>query len=119
MELRSRNGVGTPKGNSRYSGRLHDNELNATVPSPSGLEDVPRVKSEDATAVAERSRASLEIDNEDIADVIGRTKNNLGARSSWPLPPFMASGRRLLSHPSLSDISSTTPSHAVSACESR
>lgn len=96
-ESGARNGVGTPKGSFGSSGRLHDHESNATAPSPSGLEDVPGVKSEDATtAVAERSRADLEVvDNEDIEDVTGRTKNNLGARSSTP------------------------PSHAVSAFESR
>lgn len=118
-ESGDRNGGGRPEGTSRYSGRMHDNALDTTVPSPSALEDMLRVESEDGTAVAERGMADLEVDNEDIEDVTARTENSVRARSSWPLPPLAGSGRRLLSHPSSSDISSTMPSHAVSAFESR
>ncbi|CBJ33305.1 conserved unknown protein [Ectocarpus siliculosus] len=84
-ESGDRNGVGPPEGSSRYSGRLHDNTFSATAPSLSGAEDAPMAESEDAPAVAEKGRAHLEVENEDI-------ENNLGARSS--------------------DISSATSSHA-------
>ncbi|CAB1107941.1 unnamed protein product [Ectocarpus sp. CCAP 1310/34] len=110
-ETGDRNGVGSPEGKSRYSARLHDNAFNATVPPLSGLEDVPLVEGEDATAVAERGRANLEVDNENTEDASARAENHLGARSSWPVPPFTGSGRSLLWHPSSSDISSTMPSH--------
>ncbi|CAM9352701.1 unnamed protein product, partial [Ectocarpus sp. 12 AP-2014] len=110
-ETGDRNGVGPPEGNSRYSGRLHDNVFNATVPPLSGLEDVPLVDGEDATVVAERGRANLEVDNEDTEDITARAENHLGARSSRPVPPFTGSGRSLLWRPSSSDNSSTMPSH--------
>ncbi|CAM9174310.1 unnamed protein product [Ectocarpus sp. 12 AP-2014] len=110
-EMGDRNGVGPPEGNSLYPGRLHDNAFNAAVLPLSGLEDVPLAEGEDTTVVAERGRANLEVDNEDTEDVTTRAENHLGARSSWPAPPFTGSGRSLLWHPSSSDTSSTMPSH--------
>ncbi|CBJ31279.1 conserved unknown protein [Ectocarpus siliculosus] len=110
-ETGDRNKVGQIEGNSRYSGRLHDIAFNATLPPLSGLEDAPLVESEDTTAVVERGSANLEADNEDTEDATARAENHLGARSSWPVPPFTGSGRSLLWRPSSSDISSAMPSH--------
>ncbi|CAM9646395.1 unnamed protein product [Ectocarpus sp. 6 AP-2014] len=110
-ETGDRNDVGPPEENSRNFGRLYDNAFNATLSPLSGLEDVPLVESEDATAVAERGRANLETDNEDTEDATARAENHLGALSSWPAPPFTGSGRSLLWRPSSSDISSAMPRH--------